>query len=70
MISGHITKAVQSVFKKSGIDVKVTSTSFRKAGVTAVHFGKPALSGKVLPINRKDKGISGNVERTRTVNEI
>ena len=47
MISGHITKAVQSVFKKSGIDVKVTSTSFRKAAVTAVHSGKPALSGKL-----------------------
>ena len=31
MISGHITKAVQSVFKKSGVDVRVTSTSFRKA---------------------------------------
>ena len=47
MISGHITKAVQSVFKKSGMDVKVTSTSFRKAAVTAVHSGNPALSGKL-----------------------
>jgi hypothetical protein len=47
MISGHITKAVQSVFKKSGIDVKVTSTSFRKAAVTAVHSGKPTSSGKL-----------------------
>jgi hypothetical protein len=47
MISGHITKAVQSVFKKSGTDVKVTSTSFRKAAVTAVHSGKPTLSGKL-----------------------
>lgn len=36
MISGHITKAVQSVFKKSGVDVKVTSTSFRKAAVTGL----------------------------------
>ncbi|CAB4032290.1 Neurofilament medium polypeptide [Paramuricea clavata] len=47
MISGHITKAVQSVFKKSGINVKVTSTSFRKAAVTAVHSGKPTFSGKL-----------------------
>ena len=47
MYSGHITRAVQSVFKKSGMDVKVTSTSFRKAAVTAVHSGNPALSGKL-----------------------
>ncbi len=44
---GHITRAVQSVFKKGGMDVKVTSTSFRKAAVTAVHSGNPALSGKL-----------------------
>ena len=47
MDSGHITRAVQSVFKKGGMDVKVTSTSFRKAAVTAVHSGNPALSGKL-----------------------
>ena len=47
MDSGHITRAVQSVFKKGGMDVKVTSTSFHKAAVTAVHSGNLALSGKL-----------------------
>ena len=47
MISGHITKAVQSVFKKIGVDVRVTSTSFRKATVMAVHSSNPAMSGKL-----------------------
>lgn len=47
MKSGHITKAVQSVFKKAGVDVKVTSTSFRKAAVTKVHMDQPGMSGKL-----------------------
>ena len=47
MKSGHITKAVQSVFKKAGLDVKITSTSFRKAGVTKVHIDKPKMSAKL-----------------------
>ena len=47
MESGHITKAVQSVFKKGGMDVKVTSTSFRKAAVSTVHTDDPGLSGKL-----------------------
>ena len=47
MKSGHITKAVQSVFKKAGLDVKITSTSFRKAAVTKVHIDKPDMSGKL-----------------------
>ena len=47
MESGHITKAVQSVFKKGGMDVKVTSTSFRKAAVSKVHTDDPGLSGKL-----------------------
>ena len=47
MESGHITKAVQSVFKKGGMDVKVTSSSFRKAPVSTVHTDDPGLSGKL-----------------------
>ena len=47
MKSGHITKAVQSVFKKAGLDVKITSTSFWKAAVTKVHIDKPDMSGKL-----------------------
>ena len=47
MKSGHITKAVQSVFKKAGLDVKITSTSFRKAAVTKVHIDKPEKSAKL-----------------------
>jgi site-specific recombinase XerD len=38
MTSGQITNAVQSVFKKAGIEQRVTSTSFRKAAVTKVHM--------------------------------
>ena len=45
--SGHITKAVQSVFKKAALDVKITSTSFRKAAVTKVHMDKPEMRGKL-----------------------
>jgi site-specific recombinase XerD len=47
MTSGQITKAVQSVFRKAGVDIKVTSTSFRKAAVTKVHEDHPELSGKL-----------------------
>lgn len=47
MTSGQINKAVQSVFKKAGVDIKVTSTSFRKAAVTKVHESNPELSEKL-----------------------
>jgi site-specific recombinase XerD len=50
MISGHITKAIQSLFKKSGIEMKITSTSFRKAAVTRVHSDQPNLSGKLAAL--------------------
>lgn len=50
MNSGHITKAVQSVFRKAGLDVKVTSTSFRKAAVTKVHIDQPDMSGKLADL--------------------
>ncbi|CAB4033290.1 Neurofilament medium polypeptide, partial [Paramuricea clavata] len=47
MISGQITRAIQSVFKKAKINQKITSTSFRKAAVTKVHTEEPELSGKL-----------------------
>ncbi|CAB4043999.1 Hypothetical predicted protein [Paramuricea clavata] len=47
MMSGQINKAVQSVFKKAGVDIKVTSTSFREAAVTKVHESNPKLSEKL-----------------------
>ena len=47
MESGHITRAVQSVFTKGGIDVKVTSTLFRKAAVSKVHADDMSFSGKL-----------------------
>ena len=47
MTSGQINKALQSVFKKAKLDVKVTSTSFRKSAVTAIHSSNPELSGKL-----------------------
>ena len=47
MISGQITRAIQSVFKKAEINQKITSTSFRKAAVTKVHTQEPELSGKL-----------------------
>ncbi|XP_028415656.1 uncharacterized protein LOC114541047 [Dendronephthya gigantea] len=50
MNSVHITKAVQSVFKKAGVDVKVTSTSFRKAAVTKVNVDKPEMSAKLASL--------------------
>jgi peptidyl-tRNA hydrolase len=42
-----VTRAVQSAFTKGGIDVKVTSTSFRKAAVSKVHTDDPSFSGKL-----------------------
>ena len=50
MKSGHTTKAVQSVFKKAGLEVKITSMSFRKAAVTKVHTDKPDMSGKLASL--------------------
>ncbi|CAB3995645.1 Neurofilament medium polypeptide [Paramuricea clavata] len=50
MKSGHITKAVQSVFTKAGLDVKITSTSFRKAAVTKVHIDNPDMSRKLADL--------------------
>ena len=47
MTSGQINKALQSVFKKAKVNIKVTSTSFRKSAVTAVHTSNPELSGKL-----------------------
>ena len=47
MKSCQITKAIQSIFKKAGIDLKITSTSYRKAAVTKVHMDCPELSGKL-----------------------
>ena len=41
MKSGHITKAV---FKKAGLDVKTTSTSFRKAAVTKVYIDQSEIA--------------------------
>ncbi|CAB3978646.1 Neurofilament medium polypeptide [Paramuricea clavata] len=47
MTSGQVNKAVQSVFKKAGVDIKVTSTLFRKAAVTKMHESNPELSEKL-----------------------
>lgn len=65
---------MQSVFRKAGLDVKVTSTSFRKAAVTKGHIDQPDMSGKLadlmahnqttakkyLPSIRKVEDISGS----------
>ncbi|CAB4020666.1 Neurofilament medium polypeptide, partial [Paramuricea clavata] len=47
MKSCQITNAIQSIFKKAGIDLKITSTSYHKAAVTKVHMDCPDLSGKL-----------------------
>ena len=47
MASGQVNKAVQSVFKKAQVQVKLTSTSFRKSAVTTVHTKNPKLAGKL-----------------------
>ena len=78
MKSGHITKAVQFVFKKAGLDVKITSTSFWKAAVTKVHIDKPDMNGgnwltswlimkrRPKSIIRKIKDVSGGFQKPRT----
>ena len=50
MKSGRITKAVQSVFNKAGLDVKITSTYFRKAAVTKANIDKPDTSRKLADL--------------------
>ncbi|XP_028419188.1 uncharacterized protein LOC114544894, partial [Dendronephthya gigantea] len=78
MNSGHITKAVQSVFKKAGVDVKITCTSFRKAAVTKVHIDKPEMKKSKTSIEasrnlgrlmRTDDGGGDILETATTVEE-
>lgn len=47
MVSGQINKAIQSVFKKAGVLVKVVCTSFCKAAVTKMHESNPEMSTKL-----------------------
>ena len=58
MQSGHITKTVQSVFKKAGVDVKITSRSFRKAAVTKVHIDKPEMSAKLAGLMAHNEAMA------------
>ena len=50
MSSSQINKAVQLVFWKAGVEVKVTTTSFHKSVVTNVHQRNPEFCGKLAKL--------------------
>ena len=44
------------MFKTAGLQIKITSTSFRKAAVTMVHIDKPQMSGKLADLVAHNEG--------------
>ena len=50
LVSGQVTRAIQSIWKKAGLGSQITSNLVRKTAVTAVHQSKPDMSNKLADL--------------------